>query len=392
MSCIQSGYKTVTPSEVGKCLDALAAKDISYRAFRVFFGCLAMIAIREAATRSAKKRRRTPQLPKYCIGELAALTALSEVIVRRELRALERASLLEFTERRISVTGAAGSDFSATAEILAGKRSRHRPIPIPRSVLRFLARSQKPALGRTVLAYMVRGMSIDRNSGEVRGVGTVKASWIANVVGISLRGAKAARKELIAIGLISKDTGSVQRKLNRDGAYFRLNLAWRGKKGGAEGRTPRVIKPRHQPLSRIAPRATKSVALFAPPNKEEKTPYGSKNQKAWPTKPPGVCAIQAKGRGPRLRDVQMEDLLAFPRTEALYRQAVAARWVRDSQASFLNWVGAAVRAKTCQARDPVRVFLGIVKRGLWSYVTDADEERARRAINRYRYGIYEALA
>jgi hypothetical protein len=88
----------------------------------------------------------------------------------------------------------------------------------------------------------------------------------------------------------------------------------------------------------------------------------------------------------------MEDLLAFPRTEALYRQAVAARWVRDSQASFLNWVGAAVRAKTCQARDPVRVFLGIVKRGLWSYVTDADEERARRAINRYRYGIYEALA
>ena len=98
------------------------------------------------------------------------------------------------------------------------------------------------------------------------------------------------------------------------------------------------------------------------------------------------------GWAPRLRDVQMEDLLAFSRTEALYREAVQAEWVRDSEASFLNWVGAAVRAKTCQARDPVRVFLGIVKRGLWSHVTDADEERARRAINRYRYGVCGASA
>jgi hypothetical protein len=149
---------------------------------------------------------------------------------------------------------------------------------------------------------------------------------------------------------------------------------------------PRVSKRLAAPMPGIAPRGGESEAPFAPPLKEEKTPYGSKNQKAWPAKPPGGSSIQEKGRAPTLRDVQMEDLLAFSRTETLYRQAVSAQWVRDSEASFLNWVSAAVRAKTCQARDPVRVFLGIVKQGLWSHVTDVDEERARRAINRYRYG------
>jgi hypothetical protein len=88
----------------------------------------------------------------------------------------------------------------------------------------------------------------------------------------------------------------------------------------------------------------------------------------------------------------MEDLLAYSRTEALYQQAVSARWIQGSEANLLNWIAAAVRAKTCRARDPVRVFLGIVKRGLWSHITDADEERARRAINRYRYRLCELSA
>jgi hypothetical protein len=88
----------------------------------------------------------------------------------------------------------------------------------------------------------------------------------------------------------------------------------------------------------------------------------------------------------------MEDLLAYSRTEALYRQAISERWIHESEANLLNWIAAAVRAKTCRARDPVRVFLGIVKRGLWNHITDADEERARRAINRFRYTHCESSA
>jgi hypothetical protein len=381
--CVESGYKILTPAEVGNCISALNRKDISYRAVRVYFACQAVIAIREAASRASPGRRKGVQYqPRYRLDELCRLTGLAEKGVRRELRALERAGILVFSKGEIETRKELGSDPTELASALAGKRSPKRPVPIPRSVLRFLAKSERAVLGKTVLAYLFRGMSIDCRRGEVRGAGAVKASWIADVMGVSLRAAKAARKELIALGLISKDTGSFQRKLNRDGAYFRICLSWKGAAAAKPLAGTRPIAPRH-PEKRTA---------FAPPIKEQKTPNGSKNQKAWPTKPPGVSSIQS-GRGePMLRDVQMQDLLDFSRTESLYRQAVLAAWVQDSEANLLNWVAAAVRAKSCRARDPVRVFLGIVKRGLWVNITEADEERARRAINRYLFGVSEAAA
>jgi hypothetical protein len=177
----------------------------------------------------------------------------------------------------------------------------------------------------------------------------------------------------------------VQRKLNRDGAYFQVNLSWKSE-ARLQGTRTRLIRRLGIPAPGIAPRPSKSRPAFAPPIKEKKTPYGSKNQKACLSKVSGVSSTEGRGRGPELRDVQSVDLKVFWRTEALYHQAVAAGWLRHSEASFLDWVGAAVRAKTCRASDPVRVFLGIVRRGLWKHITDADEELARLAINRYRQG------
>lgn len=322
---------------------------------------------------------------RYRVAELCSLTSLPEETIRRELRSLVRSGILSFSESSIAILCASHAGDTDLSMALAGKRSCERPVPVPRSVLRFLARSQKPALGKTILAYLLRGMAIDRTSGEVRGVGTVKASWIADVMNVSLRSVKAARKELIALGFITKDTGSVQRKLNRDGAYFRINLAWGSRSGGvasrsksATGRGQRVAK------AGIAPREVRMSPAFAPPTEEKKTPYGSKDQKAWTAKPSGVSSKPDRVAEPCLRNVQREDLMSYSRTESLYHQAVKASWVKDSEASLLNWISAAVRAKSCRARDPVRVFVGIVKRGLWSHITDADEERARRAIVRYR--------
>jgi hypothetical protein len=70
--------------------------------------------------------------------------------------------------------------------------------------------------------------------------------------------------------------------------------------------------------------------------------------------------------------------------KALFQQAVAAKWVRDSEADFLNWLAAAVRAQTVEARCPVKVFLGIVKKGRWEFITHAQEDRARAAMIRNR--------
>ncbi len=222
-----------------------------------------------------------------------------------------------------------------------------------------------------MLAYVVRGLTIDRNGGEVRSSGSVKASWIAGIFGLSLRSAKAARKELIQSGFIDKDTTSFQRKLNRDGAYFKVSLTWTGR---------RVLSPRFAPL------ASKNSPQFAPPYKYMKTSYEIKNQKSQSTalKLAGVCNANI-GRGPDLRDVRREDLKSFSRAEALFLQAVKAGWIRGSESDLLNWMAAAVRANTAKkVRDPVRVFVSIVRQRKWHVISQTQEDRARVLIGRYR--------
>ena len=70
--------------------------------------------------------------------------------------------------------------------------------------------------------------------------------------------------------------------------------------------------------------------------------------------------------------------------ETLFWQAVDRRWLRESEMDALNFLAAAVRARFGKARDPVRVFVAIVKRGLWTHITCAEEERARAALARHR--------
>jgi predicted transcriptional regulator len=69
-------------------------------------------------------------------------------------------------------------------------------------------------------------LSIARRTGEICAKGTVKASWIAGNFGLSRRAVKYAQAELRQLGWITKDSRSHQLKLNRDGAYFVINLNW----------------------------------------------------------------------------------------------------------------------------------------------------------------------
>ncbi len=369
--CIQGGYKTVTPVQIANCFGALNQDAISYRAVRVYFACLSLLATREAAKRDAVKRRRKPcGEVRYRVSELCAATGLKTQAVRKELRSLKKAALLLWSEKAICVRSDSLPGTEELLQSLSGRRSALRPIPVPRSVLRFVARSTQGALGKTVMAYVIRGLSIDRKDAGIRAAGTVKASWIADVFGLSLRSVKAARKALIDCGFITKDTGSFQRKLNRDGAYFQVNLAWHEGKG-------ETLK--------ISPRALKKSPDFAPPYKYKKTSYEFKNQKteSRALSAPGVCKQKNQGEA-TIRDIKAQDLKNFMSLKALFFQAVRRGWLKSSESNFLNWIAAAVRANTVGARDPVRVFVSIVRNGQWHFITQAQEERARAAIRHYR--------
>jgi hypothetical protein len=92
--------------------------------------------------------------------------------------------------------------------------------------------------------------------------------------------------------------------------------------------------------------------------------------------------LQTEGK-PDLRNICPEDIKRLSRLRELYRQATEAGWIERSEPAFLNFAAAAARA-TRVAGDPVRIFVGIVRRGLWHHITQEQEERAAAVIRRER--------
>ena len=57
--------------------------------------------------------------------------------------------------------------------------------------------------------------------------------------------------------------------------------------------------------------------------------------------------------------------------------------MQSSEANALNFVAAAVRAREV-GHDPARLFVNLVRQSLGQHITQAQEERARLALVRFR--------
>ncbi len=363
---LQDGYKTISLIELSNILGSLEKGTISTETSRVYFGCLSIMAIRDAAERcGTKKKGRVETRTRYNVSELEELLDTSKEVVCRGLRRLKKVGLLSFSSQGITLSEAPLPSSSRVLSLLTEKRSATRLIPIPRKLLLYLSRCTKRSVLISALAYCIRGLSLSPRDRTIKNKGSVKASWIAEVFNLSLRAVKGARRELIAMGWISKDIGSFQRKLNRDGAYFEINLSW-GREEKRDASPPQ-----------FAPPSPKNTPQFAPPKERLKTPYGSKYQET-------SSGVLTKEKEPSLKNIAREDLESITRTEALYQEALRAGWLVPSEANALNWIGAAIRAKTVKGGDSVRIFVTIVRKKLWHYVTQEQEDRAIAALKRHR--------
>ena len=407
---IEGGYKTQTVTQIANLISAFDAKMITLRAARVYIAALAITASREAAERSRKpEKRKRVVTPEYKLKELSRATGVSLTRIRKEVKSLEAAGLMQFSESEIIFTETPLNGSGELADELSGGRSRVRPVPIPRQTLRYLARSNKASTIKTMLCYVVRGLTIARQGGEITGKGSVKASWIADVCKLSLRSVRAARASFISMGWISGDENSTQHKLNRTGAYFEINLSWKGNiknvskrvfhREGSEGAQNPVAErvPVVNSLSttlEFAPLQGQKCSNFAPPYKDKKTSSKEevKNQKAFANqKSSGVftkqIGINKKGRGrgqASLFDVTREALFSFKQVERLYFEACILGLIENCEASALNFLSAAIRARQAKNGDSARIFASIIRRKLWDHITQAEEGQARAALLRYR--------
>ena len=382
---MQSGYKTITPVQLSNALWSLERGAISHRDLRVYLACAAMVAIREAAARHRAKIRKAAQpLARYQFNELKRLTGLSLAVIRRSLKTLHRAGLMAFTANEVLFTKTPLPGSEGFLEALSCGRSSTRPIPVPRAVLRFLASNRRVALAKTMLAYIVRGLSLSR-TGAITSKGTLKINWIVRTLNLSKRAVNYARGELIRLGWIAPDTGSFQRKLNRDGAYFVINLDW----SPVMEKSAKAFVKSDNTVVKFAPLPSEKCAEFAPPYKDRKTSIESKNQKSQQTDPvrSGVCLKGEKSCPPdalpTLNAIVPEDFHHLGRLESLHAQAIERGWIPPSEATTLNFVAAAVRAREV-GRDSARVFVSLIRNSLWHHITQAQEDKARTALNRCR--------
>lgn len=382
---IPGGYHPLTVTQLANVLHAIAAGQLTWAGARVWFACAEMLAIRLAAHRSRHMpfRKREGHF-EFTRSEIVSMTGLAPRVVARSLSRLEKLTFLGFSSSRIELLTGALPEAEPMIQDLAGGRSALRPVPVPRRVLQHLAQLPTGSEGRVIVGYVCRGMTLEPRSGGVRHRGTVKASWLAETLGLSLRAVRYARESLQKQGWIGKDVGSKQLKLNRDGSWFEINLDWKPSTG--------IRVPTEAPVHAdrpavgaqlgigVAPRTHRTGTPIAPPIENKKTPSELKDQRT----SLGVFKPESKPRPPTalppptLRDIRVVDLRDPDRLRALLPQAVARGWIRDCPADRLNFFAAAARARSTVTRDPVRVFVWLVRGRNWTHITQVQEDEGRR--------------
>ncbi|MBV8431992.1 MAG: hypothetical protein JO244_12550, partial [Solirubrobacterales bacterium] len=359
--------------------------------------------------------------------ELARLTGTSTKRTRASIARLQKAGLLTWDDAKITF---AESPDALNAPNLDGFwamfraiPNHRRRVPVPRRVLRFLARGARPALIATILGHLVRCLYV--RAGRCQARGRCKTSWIATTFGVDLRRVKEARKELVELGWLLPGRSS-QWAMNRWGRVISINLAWDQPRpepaGGAPGpklppppapagpelpppdshreplqdeknqepapggpaggytSRPNVKTPAAEPVvtARSLPNTTPPPPPITPP------PIPTRPAPAPSSKPEPPEAHPVSP--PTLRHVVPEDLKDTGRLLELHEQAVERGLIGSSENDRLRFVAAAEHARSVGEENPCGLFVHLVREQLWRYLTQSDEDAANARIKEHLYG------
>lgn len=365
---------------------------------RVYFACHLVVA--------ARCRTMLGRVPSFTHAELAKRTGVGEKSTRASLRRLERAGLLTWSESGITFSASpdalACSDLSGFWAMFERLPNRKRLVPVPRRILRLIANGASPSLIATVIGHLIRCLYYWPDEG-CRSHGSCKSSWIASVFGISLRGAKSARKVLVELGWLVRKKAP-QWRMNRNGLQVEINLDWQNPRMHTVNAPPAELPQAEPPPSEttgheVAPPPAENCTAFAPPDSDKELSYGeSKNQKPASGGPAGVCIHESKkeeptreptppAAPPTLCNVVSEDLRDTGRLLELHRQAVDAGLITSCEQDRLRFISAAEHARAIGKANPCGLFMHLVRSKLWHFPTQDDEDRANARLKMHLFGV-----
>jgi len=196
----------------------------------------------EPGTRVHYRARELQEL----LGPAVRLSQATTVI-----EALEASGLVVWTEPAIRMipqpTDLHGLDPSAYAAMRAHVHPLLYRVPVPRRILRYLAREGSPGLIATTLGVVLRCLRYYRKDKECRSGGTLSAAWLADCFGLAERTAYRGLATLEALGWLATVPPPPEIRCP-DGPWRVVNLAW-------------DLPPAERPPARAAPRRRRPVQL-----------------------------------------------------------------------------------------------------------------------------------
>lgn len=233
-------------------------------------------------------------------------------------------------------------------------RNLRRRVPIPRRLIRYLAKDGSRATIAAAVGHLLRCLYW-RGDSCVSG-GTAKAVSLADALGVSLRSIRRGRRQLIELGWLEAVDVN-QHVLNRHGAVMRVR--------SGIGRDPRLSPPRPHRVRRLAPPKNRNQLRCL-----QRT---------------GTVAADTVAHQKRL----LEDR-GFLETEC--ERLSQKRLLNGSEAQHLAVHSCAAYAARVGSRSPVGLFRYLVRMGLWERPALRDEDAARMLLKASESSTEQACA
>lgn len=397
----KGGYEPVSVAQLAMVWWAYQTGHIGKLGLRAYFGCIELEVRRRLS--AGKYQPSLAELRRLVGGTLGAegqgglRSAVNRLLELGLLRSCSQGGVtfaLSPDELRLDDR----SDLDAMLSQLQGLT---RKVPVPRRMVRRLAGGLSKARTAVVIAHLIRCLFYRKAEG-INPVGCCKASWIADVFGVTERSVFDARRFLVEeLGwLLPRDC--TQRVLNRDGLWVSVNLDWGPDEQDATA-APELAAADVADRPAVAAEVDSSgprpanAGHFSGPDVQDKNPLtGSENQK--PASRPAASGGPAGVQGwksdsdsdsepaeptPTLGNIVPEDLRQTPRLLALHEDAVGQRLLTSSEADRLKFLAGAAHAQAVGAK-PCRLFAWMVRGRRWEYITQADEDAARARLRELR--------
>lgn len=356
------------------------------------------------------------QQPKYRQAELTRLVGKGEGLTAA-LERLQTANLLIWKETGLTFPQHEQSpDISLSAMFVQIPNYRRR-VPVPRRLLRFIAKGCSRVVFATILGHLFRCLYY--RQGQCRTEGFCKASWIARVFGVSERGVKMARHQLEALGFLQR-IEIPQWVRNRYGQKMVINLRWddhaRKEAVTSESRDENappisseahvnappnlnrklLSEQKHQEptsgrsagmLSKLVAQVQRNMRNGILPIIEEPLALRRKNtQENMSITPltPNTCRFRSLAP-PQLTHVILPDLQDMARLLTLYTQAVQRHLIGSSEADRLAFIALAQHVLRFRPENPGGLLLQLLKQQHFNFITQEEEDTARQRLKTYMY-------